>query len=124
MLLDDLLPGVYVNDCIEGVYESTTKYLGFHKHFIIVKNATDESKLIAIKYRGSKSPTDDPNKLLEKEIMDMKNDALDVKCKFTHPVTPIDGGYNLFGKDAKRDGTTLIFKGDDGSVKYNKIRDL
>lgn len=123
--LDDVLPGYPISDSVEGVYESETKHLGFHKHFIITKGADDDTKLIAIKYRGSKSSTDDPAKLLEKEITEMKDAALDPKYEHQSEVKPIDGGYNLFGIDAKRDGNTLVFKDPEkGSVKYFKIRDL
>lgn len=123
VLLDDILPGYQVTDSIEGVYESEAKYLGFNKHFIITKNADDDAKLVAIKYRGSKTSTDDPAKLLEKEISEMKEAALNSQYKHKSAVEPIDGGYKLFDADAKRDGTTLIFK-DPEIGKYYKIRDL
>jgi hypothetical protein len=123
-VLDDMLPGYAVSDSVEGVYESETKHLGFHKHFIITKDAADDTKLSAIKYRGAKSSTDDHVKLLEKEITEMKDDALNPKYEHKSSVEGIDGGYKLFDIDAKRDGTTLIFKSEKGSIKYFKIRDL
>lgn len=122
-LLDSVLPSYQCGEGIEGVYESKAKYLGFHKHFIITKDAKDDTKLIAIKYRGAKSSTDDPEKLLDKEIGEMKDAALNPEYEHGSLVEPIDGGYKLFDTDAKRDGTTLTFKGENSAV-YFKIRDL
>ena len=113
-----------VNDDIEGVYESDFKQHGFNKHFMITKDAADDSKLISIKYRGSKSATDDPEKLLEKEISDMQRNALNATYKFKTSVTKNGEGYEIFGTNAERDGTTLVFKKDGKTVKYVKIRDV
>jgi hypothetical protein len=113
-----------VNEDIEGVYMSDFKQHGFNKHFMITKDAADDSLLTAIKYRGSKSSTDDPEKLLEKEIREMQKNALDVSYKFKTPVTKTEKGYDIFGTNAKKDGTLLMFEKDGKTVKYSKIRDV
>jgi len=112
-------------DCdIEGVYESDFKQHGFKKHFMITRDLENDANLISIKYRGSKSPTDDPVKLLEKEIMDMKKNALDTSYKHKTSVVMKGDMYEIFGTVAKKEGTVLVFKKDDKTVKYNKIRDI
>lgn len=113
-----------VNNDIEGIYESDFKQHGFNKHFMITKDVSDDNKLVSIKYGGSKSPTDDPTKLLEKEIEDMKKNALDVSYELKTAVVINDKKYEIFGKNATRDGTTLIFKDCDKTIKYFKIRDI
>ena len=113
-----------VNDDIEGVYESDFKQHGFNKHFMITRDPENDAKFIAIKYRGSKSTTDDPIKLLEKEICDMKKNALNATYKHKTPVIVNNDDYEIFGTTAKRDDTTLLFKKDGKTVKYYKIRDI
>lgn len=113
-----------VDDEIEGVYESDFKQHGFKKHFMITRDPSDDTKLISIKYRGSKSTTDDPDKLLEKEILDMKKNALDTSYKHKTPVILKDNRYEIFGTIAKREGTVLVFKKDNKTVKYRKIRNI
>jgi hypothetical protein len=112
-----------VNEDIEGIYRSDFKHLGFNKHFMITKDV-DDSKLIVIKYQGSKSDTDDPDKLLEKEIKEMRNNALNASYKFKTLVIKNENGYTIFDTDVKRDGTTLMFKEDEKMVSYVKIRDI
>lgn len=113
-----------VSDDIEGVYESDFKQHGFNKHFMITRDLANDANLVSIKYRGSKSPTDDPAKLLEKEIEDMKKNALNTAYKHKTPVVMKEDGYEIFGTVAKREGTTLAFKKDGKTVKYYKIRDV
>lgn len=122
MFMPSMFPSV--NDDIEGVYESDFKQSGFNKHFMITRDLENKSNLIAIKYRGAKSPTDDPVKLLEKEIVDMKKNALDTSYKHKTPLVIKGDGYEIFGTAAKREGTVLVFKKDGKTVKYNKIRDI
>lgn len=122
MFMPSMSPSV---DCdIEGVYESDFKQHGFKKHFMITRDLENDANLISIKYRGSKSPTDDPVKLLEKEIMDMKKNALDTSYKHKTSVVMKGDMYEIFGTVAKKEGTVLVFKKDDKTVKYNKIRDI
>lgn len=125
-IMNEFMPSLSppVNDDIEGVYESDFKQHGFNKHFMITRDATDSSKLISIKYRGSKSVTDDPVKLLEKEIEDMTKNALDATYEFKTEVIVNEDGYEIFGSDIKKEGTTLIFKKDGKNVKYFKIRNV
>lgn len=126
-ILDSILPplfGLSVNDEIEGIYESDFKQHGFKKYFMITRDISDDTKLVAIKYRGSKSSTDDPKKLRDKEIMDMRSNALKADYAYKKPVTKTDTGYNVYGVNAARKGTTLIFNKDGKTVKYYKIEDL
>jgi hypothetical protein len=108
-------------DDIEGVYESDFIQHGFKKHFMITRDIENDANLISIKYRGSKSPTDDPVKLLKKEIADMKKNALDTSYKHKTPVVMKGDGYEIFGTVAKREGAVLVFKKDGKTVKYSKI---
>lgn len=124
-MLGMLLPcSPTISEDIEGVYESDFKQHGFNKHFMITRDITDDSKLVSIKYRGSKSVTDDPEKLLEKEISEMQRDALDASYAFKTPVTKNGKTYAIFGTKTERDGTTLVLKKDGKTVKYIKIRDV
>lgn len=122
MFIPNICP--HVNDDIEGVYKSDFKQHGFNKHFMITKDPSDDSVLIAIKYRGSKSDTDDPDKLLEKEIADMRKNALDATYKHKSSVTMNGDCIEVFDTNAKKEGTTLVFTKDGKTVKYFKIRDI
>jgi hypothetical protein len=125
-VLGMFIPSMYpsVDDDIEGVYESDFKQHGFKKHFMITRDLANDANLISIKYRGSKSPTDDPVKLLEKEISDMKKNALDTSYKHKTPVVMKGDVYEISGTVAKREGTVLVFEKDGKTVKYSKIRDI
>jgi len=122
MFMPSMSPSV--DDDIEGVYESDFKQHGFKKHFMITRDIANDANIIAIKYKGSKSPTDDPVKLLEKEITDMKKNALDTSYKHKTSVVMKGDGYEIFGTVAKKEGTVLVFKKDGKTVKYSKIRDI
>jgi hypothetical protein len=110
-----------VDNDIEGVYESDFIQHGFKKHFMITRDLDNNANLISIKYRGSKSPKDDPVKLLKKEIADMEKNALDTSYKHKTPVVMKGDEYEIFGTVAKKEGTVLVFKKDGKTVKYSKI---
>lgn len=126
-IFDVMLPPLFgpsVNDEIEGIYESNFKQNGFKKYFMITRDISDDTKLVTIKYRGSKSSTDDPKKLRDKEIMDMRSNALKADYAHKKPVIKTDTGYNIYEVDVTREGTTLIFNKDNKTVKYYKIQNL
>lgn len=126
-VLDIFMPpliGVSVNDDIEGIYESDFKSHGFKKYFMITKDITDDKKMILVQYRGSKSSTDDPVKLRNKEISDMKNNALDATYKHKVSVSVDGDKITIFDSDAVRKGTTLVFKKNGITKKYYKIQDV
>tara|TARA_Y100000389_G_C17080044_1_gene326162 strand:- start:102 stop:539 length:438 start_codon:yes stop_codon:yes gene_type:complete len=122
-ILSAFLPDLStVSENIEGIYESVHKQHGFHIHFMITSDILDDKKLIAIKYRGSKNITDDPVKLLEKEILEMKTSALDSEYEYKTPVLKNETGYTIFDEYVEKDGKYLIFKKE--NLTYEKIRDL
>lgn len=121
VFMPDITP---VNNDIEGIYRSENKHHGFYKHFMITRDPSDDTKLISIKYRGTKNITDDPDKLFEKEVLDMKKNALDVNYEHKIPVTKKENKYIIYDNEVTKDETVLIFEHDKKKIKYFKIKDI
>lgn len=120
----EMIAGPIVNDELEGIYESDFEQHGFKKYFMITKDITDDTQLITIRYRGSKSPTDDTYKLKKKEIDDMKANALKADYEFKGKVTKTGNKYTIFETNVTRSGTVLIFNKNGKITKYFKIQNI
>lgn len=119
-LYKSLFNSVNINDSIYGVYRSEHKILGFYKHFIITQHPVSDDKKILVRYQGKKNPTDDQDKIFNKELEEMKNNALDPQYE-SEDVTIKNNKISINDKDVKRDGHSIIF---DNNTIYKKIQNL